>query len=225
MNRYQHLFFDLDNTLLDFSYASHKAFPDVLSHFGHSFSEGAYRTYSGINAQVWEEFEQGKIDALTLRKQRFQLFIDEMKWEGDGAEWNAKYLELVIDHTAFVPGAQQVLDSIKDQFHLHLVTNGLKEVQRPRLKQANITSLFTTITVSDEIGFAKPNADFFDHAHSSAGSPPLSECLMIGDSYGSDITGGHNYGMDTCWLSTKSSQEVIPTHQISQINELLEILF
>jgi len=222
---FKHLFFDLDNTLLDFTYASRHAFDDVLLHFNKQDKQ-AYGVYSEGNKKVWADFEEGKISAKELRGKRFQLLLDRMDWKGDGFVWNKYYLERVIEHTQFLDGAEDLLSSLNKKYSLHLLTNGLKEVQRPRLEKAKITQIFDSITVSDEIGHAKPQAAFFDVAMRNANLLHKAEILMIGDSYNSDIKGGHNYGLKTCWLNPRKTKMDPEVHdfEIHDISSLLDLL-
>lgn len=200
---FQHLFFDLDNTLLDFDYASQMAFNDLLSHFNKE-KTNAYETYKKVNAVVWSEFEKGKIDALELRKKRFDLFLNDMDWDGDGRLWNGVYLDFLIESIKFVEGAEELLIRLQDHYYIHIITNGLKEVQRPRIAAAQLDKIVTSITVSDEINLAKPNKDFFNYAITQAGIDNPDSVLVIGDNYNSDIIGAFNAGLKSCWYNRKN---------------------
>ncbi len=59
------------------------------------------------------------------------------------------------------------------------------------------------------------------------GNPPKADVLIIGDSLSSDITGGSNYGIDTCWINPKAKPRkdgITVTYEIADIRELLPIL-
>nr|WP_262914155.1 YjjG family noncanonical pyrimidine nucleotidase [Portibacter lacus] len=219
------MFFDLDNTILDFSYASHVAFKSLLNHFNRDAYD-SYSVYNQGNSKVWKEFEENKITALELRSKRFDLYLDAMGWEGDGGEWNKVYLENVILNTKYVSGAELLIRDLSKDYNIHIVTNGLKEVQRPRLKAAQLEPFLSSITVSDEISAAKPQPRFFEVAMENAGISNRESVLMIGDSYGSDITGGHGYGLKTCWFNHDKIKEDRKIHdfEIHQISELAGIL-
>ncbi|WP_235295699.1 YjjG family noncanonical pyrimidine nucleotidase [Portibacter marinus] len=225
MSEIKHLFFDLDNTILDFSYASHRAFSATMSHFSRP-EEQHYQIYSEGNAKVWREFEMGLISAQKLRGKRFQVFLDRMGWEEDGYKWNEVYLHHVVNNNKFIDGAESLLNRLREKYHIHIVTNGLKEVQRPRLKKAGISSLLSSITVSDEIGYAKPNRGFFKIAMRNGQVSNPAEVLMIGDSYHSDIRGGASYGLTTCWYNPEKLKMDPKVHDfvIHDINSLEEVL-
>ena len=108
-----------------------------------------------------------------------------------------------------------------------LVTNGLKEVKRPRFNASSIIKYFEGIVVSDEIGVAKPQKEYFDYAFQAAGNPLKEKVLMVGDSLSSDIKGGNDYGIDTCLYikGEKSfSEKIKPKFTIGSLRELLNIV-
>jgi putative hydrolase of the HAD superfamily len=57
------------------------------------------------------------------------------------------------------------------------------------------------IVVSEEVGIAKPNPEIFRITWEQMGCPELSGILMVGDSLASDIQGGVNFGIATCWYN------------------------
>jgi len=105
------------------------------------------------------------------------------------------------------------------------VTNGLQAVQRSRLARSRISDFITDIIISEEVGAAKPQAAFFDAAFARLGQPAKSDVLIIGDSLTSDIQGGMDYGIDTCWYNP--TNELLPDHlkvtyEIRHLRDLLE---
>ena len=108
-----------------------------------------------------------------------------------------------------------------------IITNGLKEVQRPRFERSSIHDLFESLIVSGEVGAAKPGPEIFDAAFDAIGNPPKSETLIIGDSLTSDMAGGISYGIDTCWYNPRAKErpaELEPTYEIRDLTDLVELL-
>ena len=155
---YNWLFFDADNTLFDFNRTSKLAFVAMLADAGIDLQPDYYPVYQKINHQVWQEFEQGQIDGKELRYRRFALFLEAIQKQGDALKLNEYYLNNLIEHTHLLEGAAQMLLDLRKQYQLAIITNGLREVQRPRLRHSGLTELFEVIVVSDEIGVAKPDA-------------------------------------------------------------------
>lgn len=224
---YTHLFFDLDNTLFDFNQSSRRAFSSLLSLFEIAEQDGMYALYHEINMEMWTKLEAGEIDQLTLRKQRFNLFFEAIGVRHDGLEANVRYLNYLVEHSELIPGANALLDQVNQTHNLIAITNGLKEVQRPRLKITDTNKYFDYVIVSDEIGFAKPHKTFFDVAYDPIKAQvPKEQILVIGDSVNSDIRGGRDFGFDTCHFAPKTYNytDVVPNYTAESFEELLQIL-
>ncbi|MGB1217337.1 MAG: YjjG family noncanonical pyrimidine nucleotidase [Saprospiraceae bacterium] len=226
--KYDWIFFDLDNTLMDFSIASHQSFLQLLADNGIRNAEAHYPLYEQVNKKIWRDFEEEKIDAITLRSKRFDDFYRATNIKGlDAWESNRIYLEYVVEYSTMLDGAVELLETLKDKTNLAIITNGLKECQRARMDRLEITDYFKTIVVSDEIGVAKPQAGFFDFAFKECNFPDKKKVLVVGDSLGSDIKGGNDYGLDTCWINPKrknNTSEYLPNFEIASVKELLPLL-
>ena len=226
MKKYEWLLFDNDNTLMNFHSASTSAFHGSMRELGLNEDKIDYREYNTHNHIVWSEFENGFIDALTLRSKRFKLYFEAVGHEhSDPTIANAIYLNHLILHPHMMDHAYDLLDHVKSSYKLGLITNGLKEVQRPRLKAAKIYDYFDTIVVSDEIGYAKPQQGYFDHVFSQMGPTELKKTIVIGDSLNSDIKGALDYGLDCVWLNPerKSHGGLKPTYEVRSVKEIIEL--
>ena len=216
--------FDLDNTLLDFSRSSHLAFFKVMEKHDLSPSEELYQIYAEENLKIWKLFEDKQITTDQLRKIRFKGFFERVDIRGiDPFAFNAEYLDFIIETSEPYEGVVSFLKGSKPKYKLSIITNGLKEVQRPRLHKTGIYDLFDSIVVSDEIGIAKPGPAFFEYSCQSLSvRHQKSDILVIGDSLNSDIRGGQNFGVDTCWISLgrKNESDISPTMTIEQVRDL-----
>ncbi len=225
---FQWLLFDADNTLLDFKQASRKAFWETLTEFELECNEERFVLYKKLNAGVWQEFEQKKITAERLRVKRFELFFEALEIEGvDAADSNRLFLENLVLHSEAYEGTVELLHALKQKYRISLVTNGLKEVQRPRLDKVRMTSLFDSIVVSDEIGVAKPDPAYFEVVFGSIPKPPgREEVLIIGDNLHSDIRGGQDFGIRTCWVSHGQHNDtgIQPDFEIESVLEIHALL-
>ena len=227
LNRYRWLLFDLDNTLLDFNASSAEAFFSLCHHIGLTVENDELSLYRKVNKVVWGELEDGKITADELKWKRFKLFFEEVGINHDPQEANEYFLNALVEHTHFVDGAINVLEKVKGDFNCGLITNGLKKVQRPRLKKSNLEHYFEVIVVSEEIGYAKPQPEYFNHAFEQMAHPEKSEVLVIGDNLQSDIKGALQYGVDACWFNQnghEKSDDINNTFEIKKLDQLLNIL-
>jgi len=225
---YKWLLFDADNTLMDFDYASRLAMELTFKHFGLYLTDDNYKVYKTVNHQVWSAFEKGEIDAVTLRSQRFQLLFEWLNINPAAPkEFSDLYLDNLSQHNAPYDGVEDLLNNLKEDFRISIITNGLKEVQRPNYNRRKWDQLFDSIIVSDEIGVQKPKQRFFEHAWKSIDHDfDKSNALVIGDNIFSDIQGGQGFGMDTCWINKGrvNKSDIQPTHVIKHVLDLQKLL-
>lgn len=223
--KYAWLLFDADDTLFDFPRAEANALRWTLEQSGLPFRPEFFAIYSHCNQQVWKEFERGEVTALELRVKRFRLFFEEARIAGDPQAVSPLYLRNLALGTDLLPGAEEVIGALRGRFRLALVTNGLKEVQRPRLERSMLRGSFEQVFISEEIGAAKPSRDYFEAVFRGIGNPPRESVLLIGDSLTSDMRGGLDYGIDTCWYNPGGKTTDLPvTYQIARLTELTKIL-
>lgn len=225
--KYSWILFDADNTLFDFTHASRLAFNQCMQEIGLVSKTDLYPTYKKINASVWKRLEDGEINLTQLRSLRFQLFLEAVGKEADPLELNNRYLQHLIGYTELLEETLPLLDQLKGKYQMAIITNGLKEVQRPRISKLGLTPYFETIVVSDEIGMAKPDPAYFDYTFEQIGRPAKSEVLVVGDSLNSDIRGAIQYELDSCWYNPEQktgSDEIKPSYEIHKLGDLMKIL-
>lgn len=218
------LLIDLDNTLLDFTAGANRSLKAALKAFEIEPSEGNIDIYHSINHQCWEAFEKGELDVDTLRRRRFELFVETLAVSVDAGKLNTFYLSRLSEQTDEIKGARQFLEWARIRYKLVLATNGFASVQRPRIARSQLQTYFEHIVISEEIGVQKPHAGFFDHAFEKMNHPPKERVMIIGDSQSSDINGGRNYGIRTCWLrqaGAKSDTPKNPSHlEVTSLEEI-----
>ena len=222
------LWFDLDNTLLHFSGSSHKAFSALCKEIGLEETEESYQVYHKINKVEWRLFEEGKITQDELKHSRFQNYFDHIGFDFDGLTANGIYLKYIVEFPSYVDGVEETLKKLQEQkYKMSIITNGMKEVQRPRITKCNWNHYFDKIFVSDEIGLAKPNVEFFNHCLEQSGYPDKSEILVIGDTLESDILGAKNANIKSCWINPNGDYcppDLKPDYEIKKLSELFDIV-
>ncbi|MDG1658939.1 MAG: YjjG family noncanonical pyrimidine nucleotidase [Crocinitomicaceae bacterium] len=197
----KHLFFDLDRTLWDFDKNSESALEilyDQLDLHNHLRSFRSFHTkYKKINADLWYQYAKGRITKDELRTKRFRdTFAHfDVKSEELTSKMADGYINLSPYQTRLFPNALETLTALKeDNFELHIITNGFKEVQFIKLEKSGLLPYFDIILCSEEVGRNKPARIVFDTALERANAK-VSESIMIGDSYEADIKGAENAGM------------------------------
>lgn len=221
---YETFLFDFDHTLFDSDASEALAFVETLVDFGVRDPNAHFATYQSINKALWVAVEAGTITPNDLRTQRFSQLAAAIGLDADPVALADRYVVAMGANGELYPGAFAVLEQLAASATLALVTNALSEVQRTRIARVGIAQFFSAIVISGEVGPSKPSPAIYDITFELLNSPVKEGTLMIGDSLSSDIKGGANYGIDTCWYNvhgkTASPTDVV-THEISSLDQLL----
>jgi FMN phosphatase YigB (HAD superfamily) len=199
--RYDALFFDSDETIVDFNACQRRAFIALCAQYApYEDAEDFYDRYVLINAEMWQRHHEGQITKDELRILRMTETFSGCAM--DIRALAASYEDLLADEAYLMPNAHQTLARVKQCCRLVVVTYGLGPVHRRRFEKAGLAELLTGIVVSGDKPsptFRKPYGEIFQDAHDRfAPSVPKDRILMVGDSETTDITGGMAYGIDTC---------------------------
>jgi YjjG family noncanonical pyrimidine nucleotidase len=224
---YPWLFFDADGTLFDYNRAEANAFRKAFSVLQIQFEEDYLEAYQKINRDLWQALERHEITPADLRVRRFEQLLEALQLGGSAQDLNLAYVEQLGLYTDLMDGAYAVLETLSQSSRIAIVTNGLEAVQRSRLTHSTIQPFITELIISEEVSAAKPHPAFFDAAFARTGNPSKSHVLIIGDSLTSDMQGGVDYGIDTCWYNP--GKEPAPnslsiSYEIQHLRELLEII-
>ena len=171
MTAYTWIVFDADGTLFDFEHAEQSALARTLGHFGIRLTPEIHLVYDRISAELWARFEAGDIDSQRLRVERFELLIDRCGLDARPADVSDHYIESLGSENRLLSTAQAVVERLAVDFRLLLATNGIADVQRRRFECSSIRPCFDDIVISDEIGAAKPDPEFFDQVFARTGQP------------------------------------------------------
>jgi 2-haloacid dehalogenase len=224
---YHWLLFDADGTLFDYDLAETRALQGAFAELALAFGPLHSEAYRRINRQIWADFELGRINSGALRVRRFELLFEALGIAEDAQRFSDRYLVHLAKAGDLIDGAEDVLRRLRGRWRLALITNGLKDVQRPRLEASPIAGLFEVVAISEELGVAKPDPRFFEAVFARIGNPPKAEALVVGDSLTSDIQGGNHYGLDTCWFNPAGmppDPRYPARYEIRALPELLDLL-
>lgn len=219
--------FDLDDTLLDFHKAEAIALRKTLIALEVEPSEATIARYSEINAAQWRLLEEGKLTREQVLTRRFSILFDELGVERSSAQAKKIYEHLLGIGHYFIPGAPEVLAALAPKYDLYLVSNGTATVQESRLESAGIEPYFKNIFISQAIGFDKPQKEFFDRCFAQIPNFVREEAIIVGDSLTSDMRGGCNAGIRTCWFNPHRKPrcaEIPVDYEIAALVELPALL-
>ncbi len=219
--------FDLDDTLLDFHRAEAAAIKKTFSHIGIPVDDDVIARYSEINASQWRRLEKGEISREQVLLERFDILFAELgvRIPSEMAQKTYEYL-LGVGHY-FIDGAPEVLDALHGKYRLYLVSNGTADVQDRRLRSADMERYFEKVFISERVGYNKPNKAFFDACFAEIDGFDKDSAIIVGDTLSSDILGGINAGIKTCWFNPKAlpADPAIPAdYEIRTLSELPDLL-
>lgn len=220
----RNILLDLDDTLLDFHRAEHEALSKTLRHFGIDPTEERIARYSEINKAHWKMLERGEVTRSELRVRRYKVFLEELGAACDPAEVAVEYESRLRQEYAVIPGAIELLKTLKKSYRLYAVTNGSTVNQRPRLQGSGVGKYFDEVFISQEVGHDKPSVEYFDHCFRHIPDFRKEESVIVGDSLSSDITGGKNAGIATIWYAPGGQESEAPDATIRSLEELPGLL-
>lgn len=226
--KYETLLFDVDNTILDFNLAEDKALEWAFAQLGMHFDNKVLEVYRRNNIAEWQRLERGETTVEEVLKNRFVYTFRELGL----AETNIDKVAVLYEqrlHFGYytIPHASEVLEKLQKVCRLYVVTNGVLSIQNSRMKGSGMGKYFIKRFISEEIGCPKPNKEFFDRSFAQIENLDKSRALIIGDSLSSDIQGGVNAGVDTCWFNPKgepNNSKLLPNYEISDLRELYKIV-
>ena len=204
--KYATVLFDSDETLLDFKRSEKEAIEGALSYAGVTPDPEIIGEYSKINQSLWKLLEKGGIKKDELKYRRFELLFEKYSIESDPRDTATKYMELLSKHGYLLDGAKALCEALSDKADLYIVTNGIKFIQEGRLADSGITCYFKGTFISEDAGYEKPRVEFFDHVADRVPGFSKEKTIIVGDSLTSDIAGGINYGIDTCWYNPRGEE-------------------
>ena len=225
--KYRNILFDADGTLFDFVRSEYEALSDTLRHFDLPQSEDIHRGYSIANAEQWALLEKKLVTRAELRVNRFHNFLKQFDFQGNAAEMADFYENALSTKDFLLEGAEDICRLLSQHCDLYIVTNGFYRIQQGRFGHASISQYLKGIFISEEIGVEKPDPKFFDRVATKIPNFSKESTIIIGDSLSSDMQGGINFGIDTCWFNPTQKENTYHldlTYVISSLSQLQNII-
>ena len=216
---------DVDGTLLDFDAAERAAIRAMFSEFGlGECTDVMLARYSEINIGLWQRLERGELSKIQVLTGRFEQFFGEYGIRPDIVpEFNAKYQLALGDTIVYCDDSLNVVKALKGKVKQYVVSNGTVAAQTKKLERSKLGELMDGVFLSERLGIEKPNIRFFERVFSEIRPDDLSKVMIIGDSLTSDIRGGMNAGIKTCWYNPGRKpvpEDYRPDYVISDLHEL-----
>ena len=224
---FEFIFWDLDDTLLDFLACEQEALRAALKVHGIEMTDHLLARYSAINDSKWKLFERGELTRQEVQLTRFADFFQEFGFSLSVNEFNDLYLEQLGLQAIEFPGIHDMLGKLQSRYQQYIVSNGVEKLMRSRMAIANLDPYFVKAFSSEFMGVQKPDKAFFDACFAQIPNFDPAKAIIIGDSLSSDIKGGINAGIATCWFNPKGKalpEGIVPDYEIRSLNEIFTIL-
>lgn len=221
------VFLDLDDTILDFTRAEAEALRRALTEVDAPSDDGVLARYHEINAARWELLEEGVLTREQVLLGRFDILFQELGLRRSAEEVCRRYEEYLGEGHWFVPGAEALLSALAPRYELYLASNGTAAVQHRRLESAGILPWFKGVFISQELGADKPSPAFFEKCFAAIPGFSRESAVMVGDSLTSDIRGGRDAGLRTCWFNPHQKparEDIVPDYEFSALDQLPALL-
>ena len=223
------ILWDVDGTLLDFRAAEKAAVQALFREFSlGECTDEMVRRYSQINEVFWQRLERNELTKPQILVGRFEQFFSEIGISAALAPaFNDRYQLALGDTIVFRDDSISIVRSLRGRVKQYAVTNGTVAAQNKKLANSSLGDLLDGAFLSEGVGAEKPNMAFFDAVFEVLRPTDLSKILIVGDSLTSDIRGGNNAGIKTCWYNpdrfpAKPGYRI--DYIISDLHEVLDIL-
>lgn len=231
LQKYKHLFFDLDHTLWDFDTNAKETLLELyevyqLQQIGIPPAPVFIDYYTRNNHALWAQYHRGEISKEELRATRFRKTFLDLGLSPDKLplQFEEDYVNLCPTKKNLFPQTLEVLAYLLPKYTLHIITNGFYESSMLKINNTGLSPYFASITCSEVLGHNKPDILIFKHALQAAGAIK-EESMMIGDSLEADIAGAIRFGMDCIYFNPYKQKHTFKvTYEIEELASLKEIL-
>ncbi len=228
MGKFDIILWDVDQTLLDFKKSESYAIRFCFRKFGKEASDETVSAYSSINENFWKQIEKGQINKKEALAERFRTLFRQIGEEDIEAEaFQKEYADALGSVYYFQDDSYNLLNQLKGKYRQYLVTNGVTYTQMKKLRLSGLDKLVDGIFVSEQLGVPKPHKEFFEQCFCAIPGFQREKALIVGDSLSSDMQGGNNAQISTCWYNPAGLENpfnIRIDYQIKDLNEIWNVL-
>lgn len=224
------IFWDLDNTLLDFDYSCRESLRQCFRTVDKELTGEMFQCYMQINGEYWKQFEKGQVTKAQLLHGRFADFFAQYGWKDmDVESFRLEYQHNLGNIYSFLDDSLTICKSLQMKYKQYVVTNGVSATQRSKLGLSGFMEVMDGIFISEEIGTPKPAKEYFEYCLAHVEEKDRDKILLVGDSLTSDIKGANTVGIKACWYNPKElarpegysiDYEINDLHQIYEVLEI-----
>lgn len=223
------LLWDMDETLLNFAAAERAAINALFQEFGFGeCSDAMLERYSKINRSYWERLERKELTKPEILVGRFRDFFESEGLDSTvAAEFNEKYQLSLGDTIVFRDDSYNIVKSLRGKVKQYVVSNGTIAAQTKKLRLSGFGELMDGVFLSEDLGVEKPDILFFEKVFEKIHPEDKSQVMIVGDSLTSDIQGGNNAGIMTCWYNPEQKPyqgDLRIDHEIRDLHEVYDLI-
>ncbi len=227
-NRFTTILWDVDGTLLDFIYSQRYALTECFRAIGRDITEEELGLYARINDDYWKRLELGEITKDELLPGRFIALFSALGMDGvNVAAFQQNYQDLLGNVYSILDDSLSICKSLQGHVKQYVITNGVTTTQKSKLRLSGFTDIMDGIFISEEVGAPKPESFFFDYCLEHITEKNKSCILVVGDSLTSDMKGGIQAGLPTCWYNNSGAVNDTPyqpDYEIQSLHKIYDIL-
>ena len=224
--KYSLLLFDLDQTLFDTDKNAENALKQLNLPFDFPFTEEQVDYWHHLQQQMWADLELGKMTRQQLVDTRFLRYFEHFGIAADALDCEQQFEKVFFAEHALMPYTQELLTTLSKQYQLAVISNGTRAKQEQQLRDSKIDHFFDKVYLAGEVGFSKPDINFFQAITQSQPEVNKSEMLVIGDSLTADIKGANNFQIDSIWFNPHqlTASDIKPTYEVNELKQITDIL-
>lgn len=220
------ILWDVDGTLLDFAAAEAAAVRRLFAEYAlGTCTDAMLARYSAINKKWWQRLERGECTKPEILVGRFREFLEGEGLDGSLApEINGKYQYYLGDTIVYRDDSYALVQSLRGSVKQYVVSNGTVVAQTKKLRLSGLGELMDGVFLSEQLGVEKPNPGFFRQVFDAIGQVEPRQVMIVGDSCTSDIQGGRNAGIVTCWYNPHGEPPAANCRADYEITDLHEVV-
>lgn len=99
--------------------------------------------------------------------------------------------------------------------------------QRGRFHRSAVRDCFPFLFISEELGYQKPQREFFDEVLREMSIPDPGRAVVVGDSLAADILGAINAGLDSIWYNPGAlpgHPDAAPTYEAHSYEQVASLI-
>lgn len=229
MRKYTTIFWDLDQTLLNFNLSMDYALRAIFARYKLPIDGQIVAQYDEINQSCWRRLELGELTKEEVTVGRFRMLFEKLGISHlVPEEVNKGYQKELGSVFFYMEGAKELVILLREKgYRQYVMTNGVNSTQASKMRRSGLDRIMDGVFVSELLGYPKPQKAFYDACFAALPNITREECIMVGDSLTSDMRGAENAGIASCWFNPEKRAkdvDVRTDYEIRRLEELLPIL-